>query len=280
MINKYLTSDEVQKLQSLENSLDTNEVNINCVGLYNHGKSSLLNVLIGDFEDQTFKTADVRETAVSKSLKVGNIIYTDTPGLNANENDDEVVMKSIVNSDVNLFVHTITTGEFSKAEVDFLHKLKTYWKNPEEFIDQTVFVLSRIDKAEDEFVITETASRMQQQLKEIFGVSLSKIVPVSATRYAKGKREDKQIFVKKSGIPKLENAINNIVFESEESIKKTKVERLEKYREELTQKLYKKLAKNKQKLEQAVQKESEFEKNFQQDISRIEETLKNKYSQL
>ncbi len=276
MINKYLTSDEVQKLADLQKSLTLTEVNINCIGLYNHGKSSLLNVLIGDFEHQTFKTADVRETTVSKSVQVADIVYTDTPGLNENEDDDRVVMESIFKSDINLFVHTVTAGEFSQAEVDFLHKVKGFWKNPEEFINRTIFVLSRIDKASSEEEVQTVTEKMQQQLKDIFGIELSTFIPVSATRYTKGISENKDTFLNKSNIPQLQKEIQDIVQESKPRIKKTKVERLNRYYDELILKL-KSVASRKEKELQKVQKE---QKNFENDISQIQQTLSNKYREL
>jgi GTPase Era involved in 16S rRNA processing len=272
-MKKYLTKDELEKLETFQNALKVDEVSISCIGLYNHGKSTLLNALIGDFEDKTFKTADTRETVESKSVKVGNKIFVDTPGLNAKESDDKVVFETVLNSDINLFVHTVTTGEFSKDEIDSLNKIKTLWKNPQEFLERTIFVLSRVDKASNEIDVSNTASKMNKQLKDIFGVSLSKIVPISSIRYKKGRLENKQLLIEKSGIPELERYIANIIRENSRAIKTTKIERLNRYYDELIGRLSQEAERKSRELKKVQSRETEL-KN---DISRIEDTLDRKY---
>ena len=61
---KYLSLEEIEEIGKLSQNASDQEIRVTCIGLYNGGKSSLLNVLIGDFEEITFKVADVRETAV------------------------------------------------------------------------------------------------------------------------------------------------------------------------------------------------------------------------
>jgi len=148
-LEKFLTKDEISSLKNMQKSIYENQIIVTCVGLYNHGKSTLLNVLIKDFEYTTFKTADARETIINKAVLYNNIKYVDTPGLNAQEDDDEKVMKVVENSDITLFVHNVNTGEFNKAEINFLQQIQKHWKNPKEFIERTIFVLSRIDESND-----------------------------------------------------------------------------------------------------------------------------------
>ncbi len=122
-LEKYLSKQDIESLKVLKKAMEESEITITCIGLYNHGKSTLLNVLIKDFEFKTFKTADVRETTVNKTVVHKNIKYVDTPGLNAKAEDDKKVMEAIQSSDIILFVHTITTGELNKEEVEFLKKI-------------------------------------------------------------------------------------------------------------------------------------------------------------
>ena len=137
-LEKYLTRSEINSLINLKKATIENQITVTCVGLYNHGKSTLLNVLIKDFEYKTFKTADARETTLNKEVIYNDIKYIDTPGLNAQEDDDKKVMEAIESSDITLFVHNVNTGELNKAEVDFLSKIQKYWKNPQEFIERTI----------------------------------------------------------------------------------------------------------------------------------------------
>ena len=64
--NKYISHDELKSIKVLEKAIKGSSVVVTCMGLYNHGKSTLLNTLVKDFEHQTFKTADVRETSKIK----------------------------------------------------------------------------------------------------------------------------------------------------------------------------------------------------------------------
>ena len=279
LIDKYLTKADIKTLNTLKDAMKKDTVTVTCMGLYNHGKSTLLNVLIKDFEQKTFKTADVRETSINKSVKYGNITFVDTPGLNAKEHDDKRVMDAVKESDINLFVHTVTTGEFAGKEMEFLQNIKKHWKNPQEFIERTIFVVSRVDKANSEEDIINTTNKMKQQILEIFGVH-SMIVPVSAMRYSKGKQSGKKLMVKKSNIEALEILINELSNKLISSIRATKKQRIINKYNSLMQMLNSqehevRLEINKQK--QAHQKHiSERDR----DIETTERTLRNMYSRL
>lgn len=97
-------------ISQLKNSLNTEKPKIFCIGMQNAGKSSLLNALIDDFENKTFSVSDIRETATTKEVPYKNIIYVDTPGIGHSQKDDNTVYDSIINSDMNLFVHNTEGG--------------------------------------------------------------------------------------------------------------------------------------------------------------------------
>jgi len=278
-LNNFLTKDEITSLKNMQNAIHENQVTVTCIGLYNHGKSTLLNVLIKDFEYKTFKTADARETTLNKSVIYNGIKYTDTPGLNAQKDDDKKVMEAIQNSDINLFVHTITTGEFNKKEIEFLDKIKQYWENPEEFIKRTIFVLSRIDNIENHKDIEKTSKKMKEQIKAIFNANCL-IIPVSAIDYADGMIENEDELISESNIKKLEEEIAFLSKKSKEAITKTKRERFEKKYWELYQKLNIKLKDNQQKIKSLKAKQKKRDDEFKSDINKIEETLKSMYERI
>ena len=184
-LENILGKKEVASLKNLQKAVFENQITVTCVGLYNHGKSTLLNVLIKDFTLGTYKTADARETTFNKSVIYNGIKYVDTPGLNAQMEDDKKVLEAIQNSDIILFVHTITTGEFNKKEIEFLENINQYWKNPQEFIERTIFVLSRIDNIENSEDIEKTSIRMKEQIKDIFDMDCQ-VIPISSTDYVDG----------------------------------------------------------------------------------------------
>jgi len=279
LINKYLTKADIDILQTVKNDVFENQINVTCIGLYNHGKSTLLNVLIEDFKYKTFKTADIRETAQNKSVQYKDITFIDTPGLNAQVNDDKKVMDAIRSSDISLFVHNITTGEFNKKEIEFLETIEKYWKNPKEFIERTIFVVSRIDNLEKKDDISVSVERMENQIFEIFNVK-PMIIPVSSERYRKGKVENKKVLISKSNINDLKQKLDSLVIKSKELIKKTKKERLEIEYRNIIQKLNHRVEENQLRISQLKREKASQDLALQNDIERIERILKSKYSSL
>ncbi len=281
-LEKYLSKSDIRSLRILQKTIFENEIIVTCVGLVNHGKSTLLNVLIKDFEMNTFKTRDARETTVNKSVTYNNIKYVDTPGLNAKEQDDEQVMEAIQNSDITLFVHTITTGELNKKEVEFLEKIQEYWSNPQEFIDRTIFVLSRIDNIEDyeDYKdIEKTSNRIKEQIQDVFSCNCL-IVPISAIDYKDGMVENEDELLKESNIEKLKNSIDFLTQQSRAAILKTRQKKFEDKLNELSNKLKEKIKNNNQKVTNLKKQQKKVDEDFKEDIAKIESTLKSMYQKL
>lgn len=279
LINKYLSFEDIENIEILKKSISNQLVNITCMGLYNHGKSSLLNALIKDFDEETFKTADVRETITNKSFEYGKINYIDTPGLNAEEYDDKRVYDAVKESDINIFVHTITTGEFVEKEIEFLNKIKDNWGNPLDFINRTIFVLSKVDNIEDEKDIDLEIDKMKEQINEIFNIK-PLIISVSALRYKKGNIENKNILIKRSNLQLLEHIINELIEKFKQSILETRKERLQNIYDELIKKSNSQLQKKKFELSKQKNLKEEFLRDLSEDLVQIEETLKNMYKRL
>ena len=278
-LEKYLSKSDIQSLKKLQKATLENQITITCVGLYNHGKSTLLNVLIKDFEFKTFKTADARETTHNKSIIYNNIKYVDTPGLNAKKEDDRKVMEAIQSSDITLFVHNITTGELNKAEIEFLDKIQKYWKNSQEFIDRTILILSRIDNIGTYEDIEKTSNRIKEQLKDVFNLNCL-IAPVSAMDYKDGIVDNENELVVESNIKELKHLIDILSIQSREAILKTKQKRVKDKLNELSTKLNKKIKKNKTEINRLKKKQEKLDRELNNDIQKIESTLKTMYSRL
>lgn len=279
LINKYLSFEDIENIEILKKSISNQLVNITCMGLYNHGKSSLLNALIKDFDEETFKTADVRETITNKSFEYGKINYIDTPGLNAEEYDDKRVYDAVKESDINIFVHTVTTGAFVEKEIEFLNKIRNNWENPLDFINRTIFILSRVDKIENEKDIDFTIDEMNNQINRIFNIN-PLIIPISALRYKKGNIENKNILIKKSNLGLLENIINELIEKFKPSILETRKKRLQNTYDELIKKSSSQLQNKKFELSKQKNLKEEFLKDLSEDLIQIDDTLKNMYKRL
>lgn len=73
-------------------------------GRMNHGKSSLLNSLTGKIDD-FFEVQDKRTTVENKTYQYNeNTYFIDTPGLNANDSDDQEAIKAYKKANLILFV--------------------------------------------------------------------------------------------------------------------------------------------------------------------------------
>jgi len=279
LIKKHLTKSDIASIERLQQAIKAGTITITCLGLCNHGKSTLLNTLIKDLNNETFKTADVRETSVNKTIEFERNKFVDTPGLNAKIHDDKRVMDAVKDSDINLFVHTVTTGEFVEKEVDFLKKIKKHWKNPQEFIERTVFVVSRIDKADNEKDVLDTIEKMSKQIIEIFNTAAT-IVPVSAKRYQEGVRKNKGIMVSKSNIEELEERIGRLSDELSDPIKETRKKRLR----AMYSNLIRRFSSNMQEYQLEISKVKRVEKDYSnalsKEILKTDNTLKRMYSKI
>lgn len=178
-------------------------------GLMNAGKSYLLNMLTRHLDKEYFKTNDIRETAEVKTLEFGNIIYLDTPGLDAKDADDLEAMRGVAHADVVLFVHQ-PQGELEKIEMDFLHRLRTsFGKHAKRNI---ILIISKVDK-ESPDKIQEIEYRMLEQCEKELGF-VPRCFQISNTRFHKGMNEHKNALTQASHINELNEYVQQVARES------------------------------------------------------------------
>lgn len=176
-------------------------------GLMNAGKSFLLNVLTDNLEKEYFVTGDQRVTQSTKTLEKDGCIYLDTPGLNANdENDEAQAQTGIENADVVLFVHQ-PQGALSKAEAAFLKALKNRFGHTAK--DNIIVIITKIDKEDDESKIALIHAEVERQCEEIVGDKLQ-IFDISSVRYRKGRRENKATLERVSHVNELREHVQKV----------------------------------------------------------------------
>ena len=167
-------------------------------GLMNAGKSYLLNMLTQHINQEYFKTADQRETTANKTLETEQYIYLDTPGLDANAQDDAIAQQGIAEADIVLFVHQ-PQGELDPRELAFLHQLKNnFGKSAKHSI---AIVISKIDK-EPASKIDAIDKEIQKQCQENLGTVFTTF-QVSNTRYKTGISQQKNGLIQASHIDTL-----------------------------------------------------------------------------
>jgi len=185
-------------LARLQILIDDSEPVVTVVGKYNHGKSSLLNELLGR---DAFAVSDRRETVrLSESLHRG-VCWLDAPGLDADvgtDDDREALRAAWLKSDIRLFVHAAKEGELDAKELKLLTEFDADRVRTGR---QTLFVLSQVDQLADDAALRNVGDAIDRQMP---GLTLN---AVSSVRHRKGLDGSKQLLLEKSGIPALHAAL-------------------------------------------------------------------------
>ena len=212
----YEKYDDINDINSLEVDLDTilnqykknlsqiiddkRYVKIAVAGRMNHGKSSLLNSLIGD---NIFKVQDIRETTANSRYELfEDVLLVDTPGLDANINDDAIANVAYESSNIILFVHNYNVGDFHKGELESLKRIADF-HNSEAFSDRFILVLTGKDAVTDQNDRELIKLKLLKDIKQFCGLQNFPIFEVSNTTFMKGKLENKEKLIINSGIPTL-----------------------------------------------------------------------------
>lgn len=172
---------------------------VTVIGKYNHGKSRLLNELMGE---DFFAVADKRETTTQTAHIQHDIRWLDAPGLDADvaTRDDQHADDAIWHkADVRLFVHSLREGELDPHEVALFQSLS---QDKKQTGRQTLLVLTQVDQIPDPEVLQGIVHCIQEQIPDGNGLS------VSATRHRQGLEKSKPLLVQRSGIPELQQALH------------------------------------------------------------------------
>lgn len=178
-------------------------------GLMNAGKSYLLNMLTDHIQTECFRTRDVRETAELKQFETSSYIFLDTPGLDANQEDDATAHQGAAKADIVLFVHQ-PQGELEKIEVDFLRSLKVSFG---EYAEQNIIlILSKVD-SEEAAKIDVIEKRMLEQCQKELNFQ-PRCFQISGIRFHNGVQQNKEGLVRASHIQELKAHLNALKVDS------------------------------------------------------------------
>ncbi len=173
-------------------------------GAMNHGKSSLFNSIL---DSTTFAAQDVRTTIVNETVKWTEDVYLiDTPGLEAEESDDKMAYAAYRNANVIIFVHTAKVGELHKKELDAINKIKSMFDNETYFWQHFFLVFTNVD-ADSEENISAILTKTLEDIENTCGGKGFKTFMISNSRYKKGREENKEALINKSGIPELRETL-------------------------------------------------------------------------
>lgn len=176
-------------------------------GSMNHGKSSLFNSLL---DEDIFAEQDIRTTTEAQVAEWESPVYlVDTPGLNAEERDDEEAYAAYRKANMIVFVHTVNAGELKENELDAINQIKGLFESEAFFWQHFCLVFTFIDavpKTEDLAAIRE---KSLSDIERVCGGKEFRTFTVSNTRYKKGRDEGKPKMVKMSGIPELQKYLRD-----------------------------------------------------------------------
>lgn len=235
MILKTIVQNYEDKLNQIIN--DSDKFYLVNAGRMNHGKSSLLNSLTGEVED-VFEVQDKRTTVKNKIYQYNkNIYFIDTPGLNANDSDDQEAIKAYKQANIILFVHNLSVGDIRKEEVRDIKTIISCFNNIDNLVDKFVLVLTGKDAIQSKDDLNNIKHKVLLDIKNETGLTGFKVFTVSNTTYKNGLKNNKNKLIEHSGIKLLHEYIDSFIMSSNSEIQDRICERIDLETEKVKNKL-------------------------------------------
>ena len=235
MILKTIVNNYEDKLNQIIS--DSDKFYLVNAGRMNHGKSSLLNSLTGQVED-VFEVQDKRTTVKNKTYQYNeNIFFIDTPGLNANDNDDQEAIKAYKKANVILFVHNLSVGDIRKEEIRDIKTIISCFNNIDNLVDKFVLVLTGKDAIQSKDDLNNIKHKVLLDIKNETGLTGFKVFTVSNTTYKNGLKNNKNKLIEHSGIKLLHEYIDSFIMSSNSEIQDRICERIDLETEKVKDKL-------------------------------------------
>lgn len=173
-------------------------------GVYNAGKSTLINALLGS-EQAT--VADTPETYKIQGYRWGDFEILDTPGIDAPQAHEQVTREQLYGADVVIFV--VNPLGVVEEEATLSALLELVERNKQIFL-----VLNRknpLEPVEAERIKDQLRERLQQMAQARGLPQVLQAIPileVNARSALKAKLEHKENLLQNSGFPKFESELN------------------------------------------------------------------------
>lgn len=209
-MNRQVTIKEVKNeveafIKELQNH--SGKVKVINAGLVKAGKSAVFNALASK---EVFKTDVVRATASNDQIELEKYILVDTPGLDANGQDDQTAFSGYKEADYLIFVHNVMEGELNKIEVESIKKIADIVGGISKLFGSAILVLSHADQIKPE-ELAHLEQSIKNQCQQVFGEGFAKVVEVNSISYMKGILEGKDLLKQASHIEELKEAIDHMV---------------------------------------------------------------------
>ena len=163
-------------------------------GVYNAGKSTLINALLGQ---ELAAVADVPETARVQGYRWGDFEVLDTPGIDAPLEHEEITREQLIQSDIVIFVVNPLGVVEEEKTLNVLLELVLAGKK----IFLVLNCKNRFDPIDLARIKNELRERIQQKAGNRQVLGNIPIVEVNARSALKAKLENKQNLLNSSGFP-------------------------------------------------------------------------------
>lgn len=235
MILKTIVNNYEDKLNQIIS--DSDKFYLVNAGRMNHGKSSLLNSLTGKIDD-FFEVQDKRTTVKNKTYQYNeNICFIDTPGLNANDNDDQEAIKAYKKANIILFVHNLSVGDIRKEEIRDIKTIISCFNSVDNLANKFVLVLTGKDAIQSKDDLNNIKNKVLLDIKNETGLTGFKVFTVSNTTYKNGLKNKKNKLIEHSGIKLLHEYIDSFIMSSNSEIQDRICERIDLETEKVKDKL-------------------------------------------
>lgn len=154
---------DINEANVIAKSNQSKEPRVVVCGLLKAGKSSLLNSLFKNTNDDLFAVGRTRKTAKNQIENNNGISFIDTPGTDANEQDTQEAYDAYIASDLLLFVHS-GERELVSQEIEMLKKIPI---SKEELEAKLEIVVTNSDLSFEH--INELKASISRQIQENFG---------------------------------------------------------------------------------------------------------------
>lgn len=176
-------------------------------GLYNSGKSSLFNAILGR---ECFAVGAVPTTKTGdREMMTDKIELLDTPGIDTiDSRDDAVAFDSLMRSDIILMTHNIKTGMLNRAEYEWLKRIAGGMSR-ESIPERLMFVSTWTDEIQDNTDREKLRGEIRRQVTEAVNGQAIRFAEVSAKRFKTGIETGQKVLENASGIHEFRELVIN-----------------------------------------------------------------------
>lgn len=265
---------DIEDLNNLINDKNSSKVKVVCAGIYNAGKSTFLNQIVGK---SVFEVGDIPTTTKMQQYENNNVLFIDTPGVNANENDNNTALQIYKDADLVLFVSNIQNGGLNASEGNYLKEIETILGGEEIFKNNVLFMLSNKHQV-DEIAIPKIVEEHKNNINKVMGYIPENIFVFDSCTYENGCKNKENTLINESGFLDIKKVIDNKVDEFANSVEKNRENKIESKAKILDENL-KKLLTPVNDMIYKLDKDEVKNKTNIKNINELENELKNKINQ-